>query len=91
MQPIRPFLKCVDYWPGQIPAEKLAVYKKLIADKIIRGHHVVYNRATGSTTVEYSATVPHEWVMDALKSAVREENAEQLSLTLPDPTEGQQP
>jgi hypothetical protein len=28
---------------------------------------VIYNRRTGSTTVEYFAIMPHEWVLDELK------------------------
>ena len=67
MDKIKPFIKCVDYWPGQIPPEKLAAYKQLIAEGQIRKHHVIYQREAGSTTVEYYATVPHEWVREELK------------------------
>ena len=66
MTEVDPFLKCVDYWPGQIPPEKLAAYKQLIEEKQIRKHHVIVNRRTGSTTVEYYAIMPHEWVREEL-------------------------
>ena len=67
MTEVKPFIRCVDYWPEPIPPEKLKAYKKLIADGQIRKHHVIVNQMTGSTTVEYFATVPHEWILETLK------------------------
>ena len=67
MTQVKPFIKCVDFWPVEIPPEKLAAYKQLIAEGQILRHHVLYNRRTGSTTVEYYSTVPHEWVLEELK------------------------
>ena len=67
MTQMHPFIKCVDFWPVQIPPEKLDAYKQLIDEGQIRKHHVIYNRRTGSTTVEYYSTVPHEWVREELK------------------------
>ena len=67
MTEVKPFIKCVDFWPVQIPPEKLAAYKQLIDEGQIRKHHVLYNRRTGSTTVEYYAIAPHEWILDELK------------------------
>ena len=67
MTEVKPFIKCVDYWSQPIPPEKLKAYKQLIADGQIRKHHVIVNRMTGSTTVEYFATVPHEWILDLLR------------------------
>ena len=67
MTEVKPFVKCVDYWPERIPPEKLKAYKQLIADGQIRKHHVIVNQMTGSTTVEYYATVPHEWILETLK------------------------
>lgn len=67
MTEVKPFIKCVDYWPGQIPENKLAAYKQLIAEGQIRNHQVIYNRRTGSTTVEYYATAPQEWIHDELR------------------------
>ena len=67
MTEVKPFIKCVDYWPELIPPEKLNAYKQLIADGQIRKHHVIVNKLTGSTTVEYYATVPHEWILETLK------------------------
>ena len=67
MTEVKPFVKCVDFWPEQIPPEKLKAYRQLIEEGQIRKHHVIYNRRTGSTTVEYFAIMPHEWVLDELK------------------------
>ena len=67
MTEVKPFIKCIDYWPNHIPDEKLAAYKQLIAEGQIRKHHVIYNRRTGSTTVEYYAIAPHEWILEEMK------------------------
>ena len=67
MSKVEPFIKCVDFWPEHIPDEKLAAYKALIDEGQIRKHHVIYNRRTGSTTVEYYANMPHEWVREELR------------------------
>ena len=63
---VKPFIKCIDYWPEQIPPEKLEAYKQLIEEKQIRKHHVLVNRQTGSTTVEYYSTIPHAWIREEL-------------------------
>ena len=67
MTKVKPFIKCVDFWPEQIPPEKQEAYRQLIEEGQIREHHVIYNRRTGNTTVEYFAIMPHEWVLDELK------------------------
>lgn len=67
MTKVKPFIKCVDFWPQPIPQEKLKAYKQLIADGQILKHHVIVNQLTGSTTVEYYATAPHEWILDMLR------------------------
>ena len=67
MEQIKPFIKCVDYWPEQIPPEKLEAYRQLIEEQQIRKHHVIYNRTAGSTTVEYYAIAPHEWILNELR------------------------
>ena len=67
MTEVKPFIKCVDYWPVEIPEEKLAAYKALIEEGQIRNHHVIHNRRTGTTTVEYYAIAPHEWIREELK------------------------
>ena len=67
MTQIKPFIKCVDYWPEHIPPEKLEAYRQLIEEQQIRKHHVIYDRNTGSTTVEYYAIAPHEWILDELR------------------------
>jgi hypothetical protein len=64
---VKPFVHCVDYWPKYIAPEKLAAYKQLIEEKQIRKHHVIYDRNTGSTTVEYYAIAPHEWILEELR------------------------
>jgi len=66
MTQIKPFIKCIDFWPVQIPPEKLAAYKQLIAEGQIMRHHVIVNQATGATTIEYYSTIPHEWVREEL-------------------------
>jgi hypothetical protein len=66
MEKIKPFIKCVDFWPGQIPPEKLAVYKQLIQEEQIRKHYVIHNRQTGSTAVEYYAIAPHKWILEQM-------------------------
>lgn len=67
MTKVKPFIKCIDYWPGHIPQNKLEAYKQLIEEKQIQKHHVIMNRNSGSTTVEYYSTVPHEWILDELR------------------------
>ena len=67
MTQMKPFIKCVDYWPVKIPPEKLAAYKTLIAENQIRKHHVIFDRTTGSTIVEYYSIAPHEWILDQLR------------------------
>ena len=66
MTQIKPLIKCVDYWPGQIPPEKLQIYKEMIREGQIRKHSVIYNQSTGSVTVEYSAIAPHEWMLQQM-------------------------
>ena len=66
MTKVKPFIQCIDYWPIKIPEAKLAAYKQLIAEGQILKHHVIYNRTTGSTTIEYYSTIPHEWIREEL-------------------------
>ena len=67
MTEVKPFIKCVDYWPNHIPPAKLEAYRQLIDEGQILKHHVIYNQETGSTTVEYYAIMPHEWVREEMK------------------------
>ena len=67
MTQVKPFVKCVDYWPEHIPPDKLDAYKQLIEEGQIRKHHVIYDQQAGSTTVEYYAIAPHEWILDELR------------------------
>ena len=77
---VKPFIRCIDYWQEHIPDEKLAAYKRLISEGQIRKHHVIVNQRTGSTTVEYYSTIPHEWVREELKR--RPEHYEQIKISL---------
>ncbi len=67
MERVRPFVKCIDYWPEKIPPEKLEAYRQMIQEGQIRKQHVIYNRESGSTTVEYYAIAPHEWILEQMK------------------------
>ena len=58
---------CKDIWNRRIHPKKLNAYKQLIEEGQIRNHHVIYNQRTGSTTVEYYAIAPHEWILEELK------------------------
>ena len=80
MTQIKPFIKCIDFWPVQIPPEKLAAYKQLIAEGQITKPHVLVNRATGSMTIEYYSIMPHEWILEELKR--RSEHYEQIAIDL---------
>ena len=62
MTEIKPFIRCIDFWPDGIPDRKLQIYKDMIAEGQIRKHHVVVNQSTNATTVEYYAIAPHEWI-----------------------------
>ena len=67
MERVRPFVKCIDYWPEKIPPEKLEAYQQMIQEGQIRKHHVIYNREAGSTTIEYYAIAPHEWILEEMR------------------------
>lgn len=66
MEKIKPFIKCVDYWPGKIPQDRMEVYRQMIEEKQIRKHYVIHNRRTGSTAFEYYAIAPHEWILEQM-------------------------
>jgi len=59
-------IKCVDFWPDGIPERKLMVYKQFIDEGQITKHHVLVNRRTRATTVEYYAIAPHEWILEEM-------------------------
>lgn len=71
MTKVKPFIKCVDYWKDHIPPDKLEIYKQLITEEQIQKHHVIYDRVTGSTTVEYYSVAPHEWILEEMKRRSR--------------------
>ncbi len=62
MTEMKPFIKCVDFWPDGIPPDRLAIYKQFIEEGQIMKHHVLVNKRTHATTVEYYSTIPHEWI-----------------------------
>ena len=66
MTQIKPFIKCIDFWPEGIPDRKLQIYKDMIAEGQIWKHHVVVNQRTNATTVEYYAIAPHEWILQEM-------------------------
>lgn len=66
MSEVKPFIKCIDYWPVQIPHNKMVAYRQLIDEGQILKHKVIYNRRTGTTTIEYYAIAPHEWIKEEL-------------------------
>lgn len=80
MTKVKPFIKCVDFWPGHIPPEKLRAYKLLIQAGMITKHNVIHSRDAGTTTVEYYSTIPHEWILEELKKAAVQPTCEQISM-----------
>lgn len=66
MTEVKPFIKCVDFWPDGIPPDRLAIYKQFIEEGQITKHHVLVNRRTKATTVEYYAIAPHEWMLQEM-------------------------
>ena len=64
---VKPFIKCVDYWPTKIPPQCLQAYRELIDEGQIRNHNYIYNARTHAVTIEYYAIMPHEWVLEELK------------------------
>ena len=71
MTKVKPFIKCVDFWPEHIPPEKLAIYKQMIEEGQILKHHAIHNRRSGSTSVEYYAIAPHEWILEEMRKRSR--------------------
>ena len=62
MTEVKPFIKCIDFWPDGIPERKRQIYKEMIAEGQIMNHHVLVNQRTHAVTVEYYSTIPHEWI-----------------------------
>ena len=60
-------MHCKDTWKRHIPNDKLFAYKQMINEGMIIDHHVVYERKTGITTVEYKSEKPHEWILEEMK------------------------
>ena len=69
---MKPFIKCIDYWPGEIPPDRLGVYKQLHAEEQIRIHQLIVNQDTGSTVIEYYAIAPHEWMLEQMAERVKD-------------------
>ena len=66
MTQVKPFIKCIDFWPDGIPDRNLQIYKDMIAEGQIRKHNVIVNKRTHATTVEYYAIAPHEWILQEM-------------------------
>ena len=66
MTKMDPFIRCVDYWPDGIPPDRLAIYKQFIEEGQILKHHVLVNRRTHATTIEYYAIAPKEWIHEEM-------------------------
>ena len=66
MTEVKPFIKCVDFWPDGIPPDRLAIYKQFIEEGQIRNHHVLVNNQTHATTVEYYAIATHELILQEM-------------------------
>ena len=67
MTEIKPFIDCVDYWPGEIPQSRLDAYKLMVAEGQIMKQHVYLNKKYNSTIIAYRATVPHEWILEEMR------------------------
>ena len=78
---VKPFVKCVDYWPCYIPPDKLEAYRQLIDEGQIMRHTVIYGQNTGGAAIEYYAIAPHEWILDELKK--RSEAYARQSMPMP--------
>ena len=71
MERAEPSIPCVDYWPPEtLTSDKLYAYAQIIAEKQITRPRVLYCKSTRSTTVEYLAAVPHEWILEELSKRV---------------------
>ena len=65
---VKPFVRCIDYWPTPIPQKCLDAYAEMIKEGQIKKHHVTYNHTTGTTMIEYLSNQPHEWVKQELRA-----------------------
>lgn len=61
---------CKDIWKRHIPPEKLKAYNEMIKESQIAKPRVIYNRLSGSTTVEYYSIAPHEWILEQMKGMI---------------------
>ena len=61
-----PHIPCADYWPGEIPKEKLLVYRQLLDEGQLSALQVIYNQRVSSFLITYLANQPHIWVRDTL-------------------------
>lgn len=63
-----PTIVCCDLWQrGTLTQVKMAAYKRLIDDGMIRIRRVVHYKATGITVVDYWSQLPHAWTLQHLK------------------------
>lgn len=61
-------IPCCDLWPpGSLSPAKMKAYKALADEKRIARLRVVYDKASRYTSVEYMGSLPHEWMLTALR------------------------
>lgn len=66
-------IPCVDEWAkGTLTPFKLAAYRYLMAENIIRVTSVVYRKSDEHTTIKYLSTIHHKMALERMKIFVRE-------------------
>ena len=69
-----PTFPCCDLWPpGTLSAAKMAAYKQMMREREIVLREVTVFKGSGHITVEYVSCIPHDWILDRLRQAVRQE------------------
>ena len=69
---------CKDTWTRWIPPNKLAAYRQLIDEGLISIRQVIYDRASGMTTVEYDTESPHEQIREELRKRSTLDSSEEM-------------
>lgn len=63
-----PSIVCCDLWPRDtLTPVKMAAYRKLITDGLIRIRRVVYHKGSGYITIDYRSQLPHQWTLNRLR------------------------
>ena len=78
-----PFIPVTDLWrKGQLTDQRMAAYRRLIAEGEIKILKVIHEPATGMTSVQYLSNVPEEFIHGTLRSLLPEEKQEQLAIPM---------